>query len=245
MKTLRSALAVSMLFLKPTLRQPLFLLLISTLPLSFLVIFRVLGGAQLSYHALYGMLVVFSVNAGVVSLPQLTLTYRSLRLQDMYCASPVGPGVYALGLGLSRFLFSLPPLTLVTAVLVARGQMAPAAVPAVAGVLLLTSFVGVMTGFLLSTLVANVYLISAAANLTGLLLVVLPPVYYPLEMVPAGWRWPALLLPTTNAAALLRISGGISHGDAAQWLLHAAILLAYALASGAFVFRRMRWQERA
>ncbi len=236
--------AVAALTLKPSLRQPLFIILVSVLPLSLFVMFQVIGGAGLGQQALYGIIIVFATNAGVISLPQITVTYRNSRLQEMYVASPVGPGMYALGLGLSRLLFALPPILLILAVLTVRGSMSPGALPQALLVVLSTSFCGVMIGFTLSLVVPNVYMISTVANLTGLVLTVLPPVYYPLAMVPAGWRWLAMLAPTVNAAELLRIYGGASAGSAGAALLHWTVLLLETFACGIIVFRRMRWQER-
>lgn len=243
MTAVTRTLAVALLFLKPRLRQPLFIVLVTTLPLSFAVIFWIIGGEELSHHAMYGMLVVFSVNAGLVALPQSVVTYRMLGLEEMYSASPVGPSIYALGQGLSPLLFAALPLSVVTTFLVSSSALAPAAIPAVAAVLLVISFIAIMAGFAMSLLVSNMFAISTAANLMGLLLTVLPPVYYPLEMVPEGWRWLPLLLPTTNAAALLRIAGGMSTATAAAVALHWAVLAAYALGLGFLVFWKVRWQD--
>ena len=236
--------AVAALTLKPSLRQPLFIILVSVLPLSLFVMFQLIGGSALGQHALYGMIIVFATNAGVISLPQITVIYRNSHLQEMYVASPVGPGLYALGLGLSRLLFALPPILVILGVLTVRGGMAASTLPLALLVVLCTSFCGVMTGFTLSLVVPNVYMISTVANLTGLVLTVLPPVYYPLAMVPAGWRWLAMLAPTVNAAELLRIYGGVSTGSPGMALLHWTVLLAETLVCGTIVFRRMSWQER-
>ncbi|HEU0077125.1 MAG TPA: ABC transporter permease [Longimicrobiaceae bacterium] len=243
MRALSSTFAVALLFLKPRLRQPLLFVLITIIPLSFVVTFWVIGGERLSHHALYGMLVVFAVNPGLVALPQSAVTYRTLGLQEMYSSSPVGPTVYAIGQGLSPVLFAALPLSAVVAILVSWSALEPRAIPGVTAVLLATSFIGIMVGFALSLQVTNLYAISTAANLAGMLLTVLPPVYYPLEMVSAGWRWLPLLLPTTNAAALLRITGGISEGTTSALVLHSAILGAYALGCGALVFWKIRWRE--
>ncbi|HEX9940964.1 MAG TPA: ABC transporter permease [Thermoanaerobaculia bacterium] len=244
MNVLGRTFAVAALTLKPSLRQPLFILLVSVLPLSLFVMFQVIGGAGLGQHALYGIIIVLATNAGVISLPQITVTYRNSRLQEMYVASPVGPGMYALGLGLSRLLFALPAILLIFAVLMVRGGMRPSALLQALLVVLCASFCGVMIGFTLSLLVPNVYMISTVANLTGMILTVLPPVYYPLAMVPPGWRWLAMLAPTANAAELLRISGGASTSSASGVLVHWTILLLETFACGMIVFRQMRWQER-
>lgn len=243
MNSITRTFAVAALTLRPSLRQPLFILLVSALPLSFFVTFHVIGGASLSRHALYGIIIAFATNAGVISLPQVVVTYRSSRMQEIYIASPVGPGMYALGIGLSRLLFALPPILVILAVLIMRGAMPLQSLPLAFLVILCTAFSGAMIGFALSLVVSNVYVISTVANLLGLVLTVLPPVYYPLALVTPSWRWLPLLTPTANAAELLRISGGVSLSSPGWTLLHWAILLLEAGACGFVVFRRMSWRE--
>jgi ABC-2 type transport system permease protein len=236
--------AIAALTLKPNARQPLFIVLISLLPLSFFLVFRLIGGRELSQHALYGIIVVFATNAGVISLPQIAVSYRTSRLQEMYVASPVGPGLYALGIGLSRLLFALPPIVLVLGLLVAGGGMRPASLPLAAAVVACTAFTGIMAGFAIALLVPDIYLISSVANMLGLLLTVIPPVYYPLALVPAGLRWLPLLTPTANAAQLLRVLGGAAASSPGLLAAHWAILLGEGAICAFVVFRRMRWQER-
>jgi len=62
--------------------------------------------------------------------------------------------------------------------------------------------------------------------------------------VPPGWRWVAMLAPTTNAAELLRMAGGASSGPVGTVLLHWTILLLETIVCGIIVFRKMNWRER-
>jgi ABC-2 type transport system permease protein len=244
MKLLLRVYAIAALSLKPSLRQPLYIVLVSLLPFSFVLTFWLIGGASLSQHALYGLLVAFATNPGIISLPQIAVSYKISRLQEMYVASPVGPGLYAFGLGLSRLLFATPPVLAIFGVLALRGGMSLRMLPLAAAVVVCVALTAVLAGFTLSLTVPNLPLVSIVGNMLGLLLTVVPPVYYPLTMVPSGFRWLPLLTPTANAAQLLRIFGGSAHSSSGMTLLHWAILLTEGLLLAGVVLRRMRWQER-
>ncbi|MEM0120938.1 MAG: hypothetical protein QW688_05810, partial [Thermoprotei archaeon] len=68
----------------------------------------------------------------------------------------------------------------------------------------------------------------------------LPPVYYPITIIP-GWLRPiAYLAPTTYSAQLIRIATGISKGDTALYTLG---ILVYTLILIYLAGKRMRWRE--
>lgn len=235
--------ALTLLFFKPALRQPMVTLIVVLVPVAFILIFSLIGGASLRQHALYGTLVVFSTNVGVVSLPQIAVAHRARRLRDMFVASPVGPASYAVGLGLSRLAWVAPGLVLLLILLTATGGMRPSALPTVGSIVILSWLTGVVIGFTLALVITDSYLIGQVANLSGLLLSVLPPVYYPLAMVPEQWRWLPMLVPTTHAAQLIRIAAGVAETTTCMVLLHWAILIVYGAACIAVMTRRWRWRE--
>jgi ABC-type multidrug transport system permease subunit len=60
-------------------------------------------------------------------------------------------------------------------------------------------------GFVISTYLrrASIYTLNNLANILGLGLVFLPPVYYPEELL-GGLSWIGIFFPTSNAAGLIR-----------------------------------------
>lgn len=243
MRYLSRLLAITMMFLRPAVRTPMLTILVSMLPISFIVIFRLIGGRQLSQHAIYGTLIVFATNVGIVSMPQLAIGYQIRRLRDMFVASPVGPLMYAAGMGLSRLAWAGPGLVIIIGVLVVTGGMPLAQVPSVIAVLLVTWFTGIMIGFFVSTLLPSQRMIGMVANLMGMLFSVLPPVYYPLDFVPQAWRWLPMLVPTANAAQLVRVAGGISTTSPGMIALHWIIMLAFAVGCGLVTVYKAHWRE--
>jgi ABC-2 type transport system permease protein len=243
MKSLSRLLAVTSMFLRPSIRTPILTVLVSMLPISFIIIFRLIGGSQLSRHALYGTLIVFATNVGIISMPQIAVAYQTSRLRDMFVASPVGPLMYAGGMGLSRLAWAAPGLLIIIGFLTMTGGMPPGQVPAVVLVVLFTWFMGITIGFFVSTVLPSARMIGVVSNLMGMLFSVLPPVYYPLDMIPADWRWLPLLVPTADAAQLVRVAGGIATSTPAMIAVHWAILAVYAVACGLLTLRKARWRE--
>jgi len=243
-KSLSRIAALTLLFLKPAVRQPIVSLLVILLPVAFITVFHVIGGSRLSQHALYGTLVVFASNTGVVSLPQLALSHRTRRLRDMMIASPVGPASYATGLGLSRLAWSAPGLVAILVLLTWNGAMPISSVPAVLAVIAATWFTGVGIGFALAGAGSDIFVVGQIANIAGLVFTVIPPVYYPLEMLPVPWQWVAMIVPTTHAAQLIRVAGGVATTTGAMLALHWTVLLLWVAAAGFTVMRTSQWQER-
>jgi ABC-2 type transport system permease protein len=243
MSTLTRLSATTLMFLRPALRQPVITLVVSMLPISFIVIFRLIGGSELSRHALFGSLIVFATNVGIVSMPQLAVSYRERSLQDMFVASPVSPLLYAAGMGLSRLAWVAPGLVILTAMLVATGGLSARELPGVVLVVLVTWFTGTMIGFTLATAVESPYMVGVIANLLGMLFTVLPPVYYPLKYVPGAWQWLPMVLPTTNAAQLVRIAGGVAESTPLMMAVHWTILLGFALVCTVVTVRKAQWRR--
>ncbi len=243
MNSLRHLYALTMMFLKPTIREPILLILVSLLPLSFFLVFYLIGGRALSTQVLIGVLVVFMVNVGIIQLPQLSVSYKARRLQEMYIASPIGPMVYASSLGLSRLAYVGPGVLVLIIYLLSAGVILPTMLPMTLLILTIAWFAGVLIGFTISLVVSDLYKISMIANLAGMVFSVIPPVYYPLDLVPPKWQWLAMLIPTTHAAQLLRVVNGLADSTAAMMTLHAAALVGTCLICLTIVSRRMKWQE--
>ncbi|HEX7241881.1 MAG TPA: ABC transporter permease [Longimicrobiaceae bacterium] len=235
--------AVTLMFLRPALRQPVLTLLVSMLPISFILIFGIIGGAQLSRHALFGSLIVFAANVGIVSMPQLAVSFRDRSLQDMFVSSPVSPLLYASGMGLSRLAWVAPGLAIILAILVATGGMPAAGIPGVVLVVLVTWFTGTMIGFTVAAAAETPQMVGVVANMLGMLLSVLPPIYYPLELVPASWRWLPMILPTTHAAQLVRVAGGLAETTPLMLAVHWTVLLGIAAACAVVTVTRAQWRR--
>lgn len=244
MRTFQQIWALASLFIRPNLRTPLWFVVISIIPATFVFIFWLIGGMALGQHALLGALVTFANGAGIVSLPQLMVGLKYRKLQDVFVASPCSPFSYAVGLALSRLMYVSPPLLLVLIILLSIGLVELTALPVILLILCVTWFTGTMIGFTVGTYVAdNVLHVSAISNLLGLVLTLIPPVYYPLELIPESYRWLALSVPTANAAQLIRVASGVAVTSGWEVALHWTILGTYVVFSMFLSLRKSRWRE--
>lgn len=243
MKAIKETLAIAIMLSIPTIRNPLWHFTISIIPMSIFFIFWLIGGISLGQHALFGALVVFSINAGIVSLPQIAVSLKYSKIQQMFVASPVHPVTYALGIAISRLLYVAPPLVILLVILIVSSLLSFSVIPWVIIIILAIWFTGSMLGFTIATYFENMVYISSIANLLGLLLNLVPPVYYPLEIIPDNFQWFALVFPTVNAAQLIKSAGNVIEISPMRIVLHFGIIIVYCLISIIIVIFKSKWRE--
>lgn len=224
-------------------RQPMVYVTMAALPASYFVILTLLAGASLGQHAILGAMVSYGVTGGVVSLPQTVVTYRMRRLHDMIVASPVRPLTYVLGLALSRLVYVAPPLVVVSTIFVFVSDVVWWRIPLLLPLIALAWFVGSVLGFVVARSWDNPTSVSAIANMIGYLLVLLPPVYYPLSLLPGWLQEGVLLVPTANIAQLLRLVAGLAHAPVMVVVAQVGLLTATVGFCAWFASRDSRWRE--
>jgi len=245
LRRLSQIFAIAQMMALPQLRSPVTYALIFAIPGMFLYLFWLVGGMGLGRHVLFGSLIAIPMNAGVIALPQSIVAYKFRKLQDMYVASPVNQFVYLMGNGLARLLFALPGIFFVGGILLWAHYMPFSALPVAIAVVLLSWAVGCALGFMLASYISNVMVIGQISNLLGLVMVMLPPVSYPIELLSARWQWLALTLPSTSAAQLIKVASGVSKLNSPTLIIFSWLVLA----GSCLVFlwlaqSRSRWRER-
>lgn len=216
---------------------------VGLIPGSLYMVLHLVGGRELSGHVLLGSLVTLATGAGLVALPQQIVLHRNFGLLDMYVASPVSPLTYLLGFVLGRVAFALPGLVLLLGLLLGLGWVSPAALPATLGVTMLGFIIGSMIGFTIASHIRDLNTTSAISNILNFAFMLLPPVLYPLDLVPEPYRWLSFLAPTTPVAELLRTVNGVgTSGPKAVWL-HGTLVVAWVSVCAFLVVRKSRWRE--
>lgn len=216
-------------------------------PFSFIFLLTVIGGVRFLPAALIGGLVSFAIGSGYGQLPvELAgLTKRS-KFKYILVSSPVHPLTFMLGTAIGLSLPSLPHIVVILALLLYLGYLSPVQLPLFLGTLLLLWTWSVATGFYLSTKIREPIRLIRVASLVDVLFLVLPPVYYPLELLPQSLQIPMLILPTSGAAALLRSFTDSSQSiiSMREQIIALLSLLAILLVSLAFVARWSEWREK-
>ncbi len=237
LRGLRGVLGVAALASRWVVRQPSWLIQDAVMALAFLVILYAWGGAEAAKSVVVAWIVGGVWSAGVNVVGQEVGGARLFGLLDMFIASPVTPRQYLAGVLLASLPLLVPStllLVLMAAPLHALGLIAPS----LAAALLLLP-VAVMTGLAIAMAVGKPTNIAAYTNPVASLLILLPPVFYPLAALPAWLRPAALLAPTAAAAELARALAG--YHNAYHWATPLLALLAWNAAALAAAKKLIRW----
>jgi ABC-type multidrug transport system permease subunit len=245
LKALRDALIIGKMKAFPDLkRQPLILIvvgIISAIPLFF---FTVSGGGEMLSHGLIGALVSTVGFIGINSAIQDIGQDRYVKIREMIVAMPIHPASYAIGVALAPLLLSLPGIAFFILVAMAMGILTAGALVWTAPVLLLCWSSLSAIGFIISTYLykSSPYTLNNLANILGIGLVFIPPVYYPAEML-GSLGWVSYLIPTSNAAALIRGYTGLTSTSMESTMIRWLILAATTVIFTVLTALKARWRE--
>jgi len=191
-------------------RNPLMLMviaMISAIPLFFMAMFT--GGGML-IHGIVGAMVSTVAFIGVAAGIQDISWDRYVKIREMIVAMPVHPASYAIGIALAPLLLSVPSLLFFGAIATMWGVFSPLTMLWTVAALVLCWAAMSAIGFIISTYLfkASPWLLNNLSNLLGIGLIFIPPVYYPETML-GGLSWISALIPTSNAAGLVRAYLGL------------------------------------
>jgi len=211
MKVIKDTLLIAWMKSYPDLkRNPLLLIiiaLISAIPLFFMAIFASEG---MLIHGLIGAMVSTISFIGVASGIQDVSWDRYVKIREMIVAMPVHPASYAVGVALAPLMLSIPSLLFFGAIAL-TWQFIDAPTIAWTVLTLVMAWAAMSAiGFIISTYLykASTYLLNNISNLLGLGLIFIPPVYYTETML-GGLSWISVIIPTSNAAGLIRYYFGL------------------------------------
>jgi len=194
----------------PMRNNPLWILSSFLSPFSFFFLVLVIGRQEAINYALIGG-VVLSMSSSTFGLLGDIVWYRSsLRLQEMFLATPTPYWAYVLGLALSAYIWGSPSIAGFIALLYIYRVVKD--LYGLAYILILTAALWITVSFivfLISTYIKTERLVWPIASILGLGLSVFPPVYYPITMLPEWVRPIAIAPPTASASLLLQAHSGI------------------------------------
>ncbi|ALL01493.1 ABC-type multidrug transport system, permease component [Pyrodictium delaneyi] len=235
---LRSILGIAVLESRWVTRQPGWLIQDAFMALSFALILWAWGGAEAVKSIIIAWIIAGAWSTGINFVGQDIAWARVYGKLQMYIASPVTPRGYLLGLLASHFAVHMPlsiaVLSLIATALDTLGLI-PAAVAA--GLLLLPC--SVFLGLALAMRIRKHTNISAITNPIAMILIMLPPVFYPLAALPAMLQPIALMVPTAAAAELARSLAG--YYAVYQPQLPALVLVMWNIAALVVASRTIKW----
>jgi ABC-2 type transport system permease protein len=240
----REAVYIGLFDSLPLLRDPMLMILlslISFLPVLFIFVFS--AGQSAFLQSVVGAIVLSLAFAGIGSAQSVYFNKHWFRFQDIFVASRVSPISYALGLSVSTLIVSLPALVIAFAILAVDTSVGAAGLLAVIGVAALTWIAMLLMGFALGASTKNTRRANSLPQLLGLLLGFLPPVYYPLDRVPAFLRPVAALIPTTQAAQLSKYYAGLLTLSTGEIVFGWAYLIGFAAVLALLAARMAHWTD--
>lgn len=223
-------------------RQPLMMFvvgLISSLPVYFIIVF----GGEISYGLIGAMVSTISYIGSSAAIQDISWD-RYVKIRQMIVAMPVHPLAYAMGIALAPLLISAPSLIFFLSVTLWLRVLTVTSLFWTGMALILCWATMSSIAFLISTYLqkASPYTLNNVANIFGMALGFLPPVYYPEEML-GSFSWIAAIFPTSNAASLIRVySGSLTlpfEMVITRWLILIASTMIFAVLTAA----KARWRE--
>jgi len=189
----------------PMLRIPTLLPFVFSTPFTILFILFVTGRGAAFLYGIAGAVTMVTAQQGLFLGADLTNYRIEHKFQYMVVASPVSSLTYMFSVALSELAFALPALAVLLAI---TAYMVPSisalAILEIVVVAVLTWMTTSSIGFFLSTYVLNTRTAFLTVSFISIILSVLPPVFYPLQLIPAPFRWVAELVPTTHASVLVQ-----------------------------------------
>ena len=243
LKPLKDAVIIAELKAIPDLkRNPSMILLlavISSFPLFYIIVF----GGNLSYGLVGAMVATISF-IGLAAAIQDISQDRYVKIREMIIAMPVRSISYAMGVALGPLIISAPGLLFFMALAAVLGALPLLSIGWAIASLILCWAAGSSIGFIISTYLqrASIYTLNNMANILGLGLVFIPPVYYPEEIL-GNLRWVSVVIPTSNAAGLIRYYAGTMPLPMNMVLIRWLVLVATVVASMIIVSFRAKWRE--
>lgn len=243
LKLVRDAVIIAEFKALPDLkRNPLMVLLvgvISSFPLFYVLVF----GGNLGYGLVGAMVATISFIGLAAAIQDISFD-RYVKIREMIVAMPVHSVSYALGVALAPLIISAPGLLFFMVLAVLQGGLPLSSIGWALASLVLCWAAGSSIGFMISTYLqkASIYTLNNVANILGLGLVFMPPVYYPEELL-GGLRWLSIVLPTSNTAGLIRYYAGTMTLPTSMLLIRWLILAATVVGSIVIVSFKARWRE--
>jgi ABC-2 type transport system permease protein len=222
-------------------RNPMSLVFTAISPFSLLFVLFVISGGQYIHFAVAGSLVMALVGYGLALGQDISFYKTEYKVQDVFVASPVSPLTYMVGLALSELLFGLPALIVLAMLVVYFGSVF--SIPLlVATILLIWGAMSAM-GFFLSSHMLHMRNATQVISFVNVILAVLPPVFYSMDIMPEVLRPIAYAVPTTHASLMLQDIMGIPIPP--DWSLEfgLAVQIAYLLAFITLAKTKALWRE--
>jgi ABC-2 type transport system permease protein len=227
-------------------RYPASIIFTAMIPFSFLFIVFVIGGGQYTKLAFAGSLVSAAASYGLATGNNIINWKVEYKMQDVFVSSPVSSFTYMAGIAPAELLFGIPAFSVLAVLVVVFSSdfLYSAAMVILTLVLVWASSSSI--GYFISTRATHPRFVESFIAFLRISIVVLPPVFYPLAIVPIGeLRYLAYMIPTTHASLILQHGMGIPQ-DLEGWspAIGFAVIFAYVIGFALLAQTKAVWREK-
>lgn len=194
-------------------RQTTMLISISLAPFTFIYFLYLVSSRAEIPFGVVGAIIFTTVFTGNAMLNDAAYYRIEHHIQELYVASPIRSFSYVAGLASSELAFTFPPLVVLFVILATVLPVTPLQILFMVAVVMLTWIMATSLGFMVSSFFKEFREIWPIASLLFNTISIIPPIFYPIAVIPERIRWIAYLAPTTYASQL---------GDTVLGLLHAS-----------------------
>ncbi|MCX8195606.1 MAG: ABC transporter permease [Acidilobaceae archaeon] len=234
---LLSSIGIARLLSAYLLRQPGWLVQDFMFAFALLVILYSWGGREGISYAITGYIAASAFSFGINGVGTIIGWNRVMRTLELYIASPITPRAFLIGAILGEIPYFIVIAILYLIVGGVLGQLSIVLYALL--VALLISPLSILLGLAAAFYVKKPANLSAITNPLTFIGTMLPPVFYPVAVLPDFLRLPALLIPTAAAAELARTLAGLSRSfDPLPLFL---IIFAWTLLAVLFANRVVKW----
>ena len=227
-------------------RYPASIIFTAMIPFSFLFIVFVIGGGKYTYLAFAGSLVSAAAGYGLATGNNIINWKVEYKMQDIFVSSPVSSFTYMAGIALAELLFGLPAFSvLVTLVVIFSSDFLFSTVMVIVTLILVWASTSSI-GYFISTRSTHPRFVESFIAFLRIAVVVLPPVFYPLTIIPTELRYLAYAIPTTHASLILQYAMGVPQALEEGWSpeLGLAIIVAYIVGFALLAKTKAIWREK-
>jgi ABC-2 type transport system permease protein len=223
-------------------RSPGFIVFSSTTPFTVLFFLFVVGGSGYISYGLIGATISILVGAGLFLGADATFNRLQFKFQDFCVASPLPAVDYMIGLSLGELTFVTPSLAVLIG-LFAYLKLITWSFPLALVVMLLAWVFSSAFGFFLSTFILKSRSAFSVTSLVATLLTILPPVFYPISVIPSKFRFLAYLVPTTHLSILMQSVLRLQSYPQNQLIVSWIVLLGFTIFFFVLAAFKARWRQ--
>jgi ABC-2 type transport system permease protein len=229
----------------PIKRSPFNLVNFVVSPLTILFFIYLFAGPKEARFAIAGGLTAVIVGSCIILETEAAFIRLVVRLQDMFVSSPLSPLSYVLSLSIGQLFNGLGGILLFSILIAASGGVSgPIDALEITAACIMTWASVSSIGFSLSTFARDMRDLWVYAPLLTVLLSFLPPIFYPITLIPVQFRFVAYVAPTTYPAQIIQAAAGLVPFSFSNLLLDFGGGVIYVLILVLIAAKLARWRQK-